>query len=142
MLVSFIAYWTACSPGCMHVHAYWVHVHTGCMHVHTGYMHILGACMYMHSFNNCACTMIIHIDYNVYALSLMQGLQSISGFRGLRSVGMLQISHNPDLISIDGLAGLQGISNMYVSNNPSLCYVLNSLSDMAYWEVSVVCGWL
>ncbi len=72
---------------------------------------------------------------NTYPL-LMQGLQSVSGFRGLRTVGMLQISHNPDLVSIDGLAGLQTISNMYVSNNVRHCYVLNQLSTVQYWEVS------
>ncbi len=54
-------------------------------------------------------------------------------------MGMLQISHNLDLVSIDGLAGLEAITNMYVSNNPELCYVLDNLSDETYWEVSERC---
>ena len=48
----------------------------------------------------------------------------------------LQLTNNPDLLSVDGLAGLTTVQYVLISNNPRLCYVLEQLSDRAYWTVS------
>lgn len=69
-----------------------------------------------------------------------QNLERISGFRGLRRITTLQLSHNPQLVSIDGFSRTSDdpftVNNIYINNNPRLCYVLNELSNMEYWRVS------
>lgn len=88
-------------------------------------------------YTTCACNLPCTV--NVIP-GIHQNLERISGFRGLRQIRNLQLSHNPQLISIDGFSrtvdDMFSINNIYINNNPRLCYVLNELSDREYWMVS------
>lgn len=60
----------------------------------------------------------------------------ISGFQRLRYLEALLITNNPKLITVDGLWGVREVTlGVTLVNNPILCYSLDSLSDIPFWQV-------
>lgn len=69
--------------------------------------------------------------------SAVQELEVISGFQRLRYLEVLMVTDNPDLLTVDGLWGVREVTlGVTIRNNPMLCYSLDTLSDVSFWQVS------